>query len=598
MFEAYKIAVSVTLMNHASHGLSLLAKDFARTGAEVKKLKGEITTLKNSALKGGLLLGAGLGMASMLKAPLDEVKKYQVEVTKLSTLGFGDVINAQAEKFARSMKIMGSSTRENMTIVTDAMAVTKDLDKSKMIAPMLAQMAFSSKALYGEEEGGSRAKKGLDAVKLLENRNGFSSEAESTSQMNLIQKAINGSRNRVDPSQILTALRRGGAAFADRSNEQMYLGSEGLIQDMTASGYGTAAMSMYQGFVQGRSTQRASKEMARIGLIGNSDLVTAGFKSGAMTGTDTLKKDGELRFVMDKLLPQFRKAGVTSDSNTQEQNDVAVNAEFGKITSNRKVTQLLSTIYKNRHLLEEQYRVNLGADGVAETNAKAGKTLSGQEVALQANFHSLLLELGTVALPMAIKSLQFINPLLEKLSGWIEKNGNVAGPLLVAFTGLAGALAFGGVVYLLSAAFTGLGLVFSGLSAVLVANPIGLAIAAIGTAAYLLYTNWETIGPKLQFIWSSTVGGFGRLLDWVASVVGRIRSMIPEFLGGTTDVPNAVRTGNGAGQTVVHNINLDGEQIHRSVTKAGARDLARPDAGIHLPDFGLSAPRSSGSFAK
>lgn len=56
------------------------------------------------------------------------------------------------------------------------------------------------------------------------------------------------------------------------------------------------------------------------------------------------------------------------------------------------------------------------------------------------------------------------------------------------------------------------------IGAALLANPIGLIIAGIAGAAYLIYRNWETVGPWFSKMWDSVKGFFSGFKDFVVGV--------------------------------------------------------------------------------
>ncbi|MFL2777737.1 MAG: hypothetical protein ACJZ88_00085 [Paracoccus marcusii] len=86
----------------------------------------------------------------------------------------------------------------------------------------------------------------------------------------------------------------------------------------------------------------------------------------------------------------------------------------------------------------------------------------------------------------------------------------------------------------------GLGLMISGLvsvgstlakvGALLAANPIGLAVAAVAGAAYLIYQNWDDAGPWFQRIWDSIRSiftGFGSFVKGIftADLAGAVAGL-------------------------------------------------------------------------
>ncbi|MFC6519756.1 hypothetical protein ACFQAT_08170 [Undibacterium arcticum] len=217
------------------------------------------------------MLGAGVGMLSLFKAPLEEAKKFQTETAKFASLGFGDAVTGQAVKFATGMNTVGTSARDNLTLLSDAMAVFKNLEHAEFAAPIMAKMKFANEAVFGQK-GGEHSTKFMDMLKVIEFRGGLSSEKEFATQANFVQQVISGSRNRVDATQLLQALKTGGVGLSQRSNKDFYLGAEPLIQEFGGQRYGTGAMSIYQNLVQARGTKTAQAELYRLGLL-NKDMV-------------------------------------------------------------------------------------------------------------------------------------------------------------------------------------------------------------------------------------------------------------------------------------------------------------------------------------
>ncbi|MBB5017418.1 TP901 family phage tail tape measure protein [Chitinivorax tropicus] len=71
---------------------------------------------------------------------------------------------------------------------------------------------------------------------------------------------------------------------------------------------------------------------------------------------------------------------------------------------------------------------------------------------------------------------------------------------------------------------------------VLFANPIGLAVTAVAGAAYLIYKNWDTIGPMFTSLWEKVKGIFAGAMEWFASLPDKFmefgKAMINALIGG------------------------------------------------------------------
>jgi uncharacterized protein YaiE (UPF0345 family) len=145
MTDVYKIGITVALTNLVSAELGNIITRFAGANKAADGFK-----MSLMGLAGVGVMGALIGVGIVLKAGFEEARRFQNEAVKFSALGFGDAVDQQAQVFARGMKTIGTSASENMALVSDAMAVFKNLGHAEMAAPLMAQMKFANTAVYGE----------------------------------------------------------------------------------------------------------------------------------------------------------------------------------------------------------------------------------------------------------------------------------------------------------------------------------------------------------------------------------------------------------------------------------------------------------------
>jgi hypothetical protein len=601
-FEAYSVAVKLSLINHVSSGLLMISKSLHSTGQDVDKLNAKLASIGKQAAIGGAMFMGGMAIVSLFKAPLEEAKKFQTETARFNSLGFGDSINTQAVAFAKGMKTIGTSASENMTLVSDAMAVFKDLHHAEFAAPLMAKMKFANEAVFGSEGGRANESKFMDMLKVIEFRGGLSSDKEFSTQADFVQKVISGSRNRVDATQLLTALKTGGVALSRRSNEQFYLGSEPLIQEFGGSRYGTGAMSIYQNLVQSRGTITAQQELYRLGLLDPSmvEFNKAGRlkKSlpGAFKGSSTLENEGELALLEKVLLPAFASKGITTEE--------GIMRELGMILGNRTGSSLMSRIYQQRGTLHKQIDANKSALGIDPLNDVASQTLAGKQLDLHAKWQNLMLNLGNVVLPLAINALDKLNPALQKLGMWMNDNPEKVKAFTYALLGLSAFLVGGGLINMVIAAGRGfwllsgvlrfiavtslaplvpllarlgtylvifavdfvkaigmflgsgflrgiitafiapirlLGTAIMWLGRAFLFTPVGAVIAGIVAVSWLLWNNWKEISASLKLMWSDLKTGFIQLFH--GDFAGAFTSFKHFFLLGWQTVFNTLIAG-------------------------------------------------------
>lgn len=584
-----------------------------RTEADAAKLEKRIKSIHGQLLKGGLMVGAGVGILATMRAPLEEAKKFQTETARFASLGFGEKVNNQAVQFAKGMRTIGTSTTENMALVSDAMAVFKDLDHAKFAAPIMAKMKFGNEALFGKEQGGANERKFMDMLKVIEFRGGLSSEAEFDTQANFVQKVIAGSRNRVDATALLQALKTGGVALSRRHNDAFYLGSEPLIQEFGGSRYGTAAMSIYQNLVQSRGTITAQQELYRLGLLDKSKVqfnnlgMLKKALPGAFVGSSILENEGELALLQKVLLPAFKAKGITSDED--------IVREFGMILGNRTGSGLMARIYQQRDQIARQTAANAHADDINQMAATGNKTLAGKEIDFHAKFNNLLLHTGNVILPMAVRALEILNPMLERMARWMEAHPRQFGLVIKGLIGLSGALIGFGALNIIAGGFRGLGLALKGFGGLVQLasglNGVAVGLKAIGAAAAVfmaayagwkaggwlndnvinpaiqkatgdkndtlggaLYEKWNPFNPKTgkrEFSLHSAIWG-------TADDIKQNRALEAQYMSNTPSPYIASRSQ----QTVQVNstITLDGRTIARSTTMHQAKAASAPQTGM------------------
>lgn len=613
MFEAWKIGVRVSVLDYASIGLRAISGAFMRTEADAAKLEKRIQSIHSQLLKGGLMVGAGVGILAAFKVPLEEAKKFQTETARFASLGFGDQVNDQAVQFAKGMRTIGTSTVENMALVSDAMAVFKNLDHAKFAAPIMAKMKFANEAMFGKEAGGANERKFMDMLKVIEFRGGLSSEKEFDTQANYVQQVIAGSRNRVDATALLQALKTGGVALSRRHNDAFYLGSEPLIQEFGGSRYGTAAMSIYQNLVQSRGTITAQQELYRLGLL---DPAKVQFNKlgmlkkalpGAFVGSSVLENEGELALLQKVLLPAFKAKGITSDED--------IIREFGMILGNRTGSGLMSRIYQQRDQIAIQSAANAHAQNIDQMAGAANKTLAGKEIDFHAKFNNLLLQTGNTVLPMAVRALEILNPMLERMARWMQQHPTMFGLVIKGLIGLSAALIGFGALNIISAGFKGLGLALKGFGGLiqiargLVGVAGGLTMVASAAGVFMAaYAGWKAGGWLNGKIDAATAAATGNKNDTWASafydkshpfnpLTGKREFSLHSAIFGTSDDIKKGRelemqyskyaTGSpyiaSSSQQMVQvstTLNVDGRAMAKAVTTHQAKAATAPQTGI------------------
>ncbi|KCX14334.1 MULTISPECIES: phage tail tape measure protein [Acinetobacter] len=501
--------------------------------------------VRTAAMYGAGMAATGTAALYQMRKPIDENKRMDVLENRIGALGLGDTSTKEATEFAKKMKTYGTSMTENMSLMLDGTSAFADVNHAKMVTPMLAKMKFGNTAMYGDEKGADNEKKFMDMLKVIEMRNGLKSEKAFKDQANIIQQVITATGGRVQAEEWLNATKRGGIAVQGLTNEALYYKMEPIVQMMGGHGYGNAAMSAYQNIYQGRTTQRAAKNLDKFGLIGDYSKVKHNktgdlsyLDIGAIKGSDLFKKD-QFAWMEQVLIPAINAKGITRD-------DDVVDA-IGSLFSNRTASNLFSQMYMQRDNIHKNIKLNKGAANIDQLSDRAQNTVSGKELEAQAKLHDAYLQFGQTILPIYTQALVMATNAMQGFTGWMQQNPTLAKALGTGLLLIAGGLvAIGGLLLvfsplilsmlslrlmmvtlgvqgsalsfafrlllslfsLLRGAITGVGSALMWLGRLAMAHPLLALITAVAFGVYLIYKNWDTIGPYFQKVWTMIKGFF------------------------------------------------------------------------------------------
>lgn len=633
--EAYKIAVQIALVENVTAGLASLSRHFIATNRSAEELQNRLTSIGKMTLAGGALMAGGALGLKMLQGPLEEAKKFETELARVKALGYGDHVNAEAQKIAKGMNIAGSSATENLKMVREALSIMGDLDHVKEALPTLTKMRVGIETvMQGGGHGGGHGDKAermfMDAIKVTELRGALKDPETFKAALNMMTQAYVATGGLVKPNEFLNMIKTGGVS-AKAMNDQAFFYTMGhFMQEMGGSRVGTSLMSAYQNLVMGRTTQQVAEELNKSGLLDKSQIhygktghITK-IDPGALSQVETMRAN-PFEYLKTVILPKLYAQGVKDG----DQMEMAIS----KLFSNRTASSLFVTMYKERELAAratERAKHAVGVDGLFNLGQN---TLAGKEIDYEAKLANLKLELGQKVLPLAVKGLELLIGALDRVTAFAKEWPTLTKVLVVGFAALSGLAVVAGGILLFAAAFkaltvvwqfTRLGAVFSGLMSgigtglrlagqavlflgrALLMNPVGLIVTGIAVAAFLLWKNWDSIKPKLLELWESIKTGFHTFIHMYLSgwqslfnfLIEGINKLLPKAMelnrlsfaddyakanlpqkGGSPYIKPA--TERPMQVTVVSQ--LDGREVARNTTMYQAREANRP--GMGAPTF-------------
>lgn len=505
------------------------------------KMTGNVRT---AAMYGAGMAATGTAALYQMRKPIDESKRVDVEENRIASLGFGKKATDEAIQYAKAMKTFGTSTLDNLTLVRDGVTAFGDVHHAQWVAPTLAKMKFANEAMYGDH-GVENEKKFMDMLKVIEMRNGLKSKESFQEQANIIQQVITATGGRVQAEEWLNVIKTGGIAAKGMDNKAFYYKMEPLVQEMGGHRVGTSMMSAYQNLYQGRTTQRAAANLDKFGLIGDYSKVKHNktgdlsyLDIGAIKGADLFKKD-QFAWMEQVLVPALNAKGITKEGDVID--------AIGSIFSNRTASNLFAQMYMQRDQIHKNAKLNEGAFNIDQLNRQAQGSTSGKELEARAKLNDAYLQFGQTILPIYTQALVMASSALQGFTGWMQQNPTLAKALGTGLLIIAGGLvAIGGLLLvfsplilsmlslrlmmatlgvqgsalgfafrlllspfsLLKGAITGVGSALMWLGRLAMAHPLLALITAVAFGVYLIYKNWDTIGPYFQNVWAKIKGFF------------------------------------------------------------------------------------------
>ncbi len=576
MFEAYRIAVELSLVNKVSTGLISITNDLRKTDAAAQGLH------KNLGLIGMALAGTGASMLLSLKGPLQMAMDYNRELAKLRQMGLGDLQIKDAQKFVTATDIIGTSMQERMKLFVEAQGAFREsgmdgarsLEAAKTMMPVLAQYQVAMGLLGGQHRGAHEgAMRSLN--KTVEMMGGLGNTERAKEIADGIFKAVQSSGKMVDERQLKQFVAYGSSATNQLGLRAIFGGLEPIIGELGGS---TTAVGLRTAY--GRTNGMMSlppklmlHEMAGLGMLDATGHKQTSYLAN-LQSTDAIGYASEL-------LKMYHAHGIIRQTDVERENAIILGTNGAKVY-NKIMSQL--------PVIEESLKAYDKARGIAQTvKDNADSPMMAME-----KFHKALADLGLV---IGQTVLPVLTPLIQDFSNWLKdlnKFPSLIKGLTLGFVGLASAMTLGGGLMLAVRGFGALsgalGLIggAGGLLAAGAASPIVLGIA--GMAAALGGLTWlfdmfkekrasdPVLGPR-----NRTSGSEHHIGDVWHPGHGRSGA------GGYWGPAETVQSGQGAHSPYVRSsspmrqkievpVHLNGREIARAVANEWGNESRRPSA--------------------
>lgn len=510
MFEAYAVAVRVSLKNGVAVGLMQMSRQFAKVHGDAKALQKTLDKIKLTGMIGGGALAVGGAGLWAIGKTIGPAKEYAHQLAQMNIAGMkhAEIQRSIAAAWKLNSSVPTMTSSGSLEMIRELRGVVGSTTEAINVLPSVARLQGVLSNVKGVTDAKGTA---YDVAKLLDIRGASMDPERFKTEADMMLKAIVASGGTIDAKDFFGTGKLGRAATIGWSKEFMYELLPTLMQEMKGAGGGGSGgpgnplMGAYDKVVNGVIAQKNLPLWDQLGLIDTKKAVWTksghmkGLLPGGVMGSDMFISN-PFQWTQQVLMPAMRKAGINDPKRQQEY----ISRMFGTRTSSFAIQQMALQPLK----FQRDKGLIKGAMGFAgyEELMKVDPIIA--EAALKAQWTNLLAVLGFELMPALVGGALKLVKGLTAMSNWFRAHPNMTKGLVWGFTLLSGALAFSGVVLMLKAAFWGLSLVIPPL----VSGTLGIpavtgalsALSAIGLAGIAAGVGTLTLA----------LGGLATLVLW------------------------------------------------------------------------------------
>lgn len=581
-FEAYSVAVKLSLTNMVSSGLAMIAKDLTGLEKNVVNLQDKFKALKMIGVGWGMSK-AGSGMLGFLEHSVDASKEYTRQLSLMNAAGMDhlEIAQATAAAWKTSKNVITSTAAGNLATITElrsAFGRGEGMQHAYAMLPTVQRVESIVEALTGK----AQHKIGFDMVKAIEfSTKGAVTVPEMQKQSEMMTKALVAFGGTLSVSDFHQTLKASKSAAPFLSDEFKYTVLPTIMQEMKsgnggAQAAGTAIATLF-GTVKGHAIMKR-----QIGAWVDGGLILPGMvkRDPHHQGTDKIMPGGiagENLFTQNPEAWAVKYLAPARDRLMKKYHMDEIGAYYS-LTGNRNTAFMFQTLVnKGAQFARDKELINQVGSSYTTYQKLLGSNPQLAQQALHSQWENVQARIGYEILPRMIPYMIKFADGLDRISQWMESHPTKFKALVFGFGGLGVAMdvfgrilmtagiiklagfgsifsvVFGrigsGLSWLIQSPFKlfgwGLTMMAKGLNIIiniliwagrlLLMTPIGLTITAIAGIAYLLWRNWNTVKPKLLAIWDWSTNAVSNL--WT-SIKNGFNTFVSWFLHGWQNLFN------------------------------------------------------------
>lgn len=499
MFEAYSIAVKISVVNQVSGALMAMSKQFSQLHGQAAGFQKKLDKIKMTMLQGGALVGVGAFGLKMFDGAIKSADEYYHQLAILKNVGMSqvDVAKSVQKAWETTHEVMATKASDNIKTLLELRSAFGEgkYDEALAILPTVQRVGAVLQSITGAKQDHV----GFDMIKAIElGTKGALSEEGVKRQAEMMSRAIIAMNGTVNVSDFHQALKFSRSAAPYLSDEFKYQYLPTLIQEFKtkgggASGAGNTIASLFGVIVGKMIPKDLIQNWIDSGLVKPGSVVTdphsrttSKILPGGIVGSDEFASNPET-FALKYIKPAIEK--LEASKHISE-----IDAYYA-LTKNRIAAFGLQTLVnKAQQFARDRDLINRAPDSATAYNnlAKTDPELAKRQ--FDAQWENLKVRLAYDIMPKLIKAFEWLTPKLSDLVGFMEKHQTAVTVFVGAFLGLSALSAIAGSILLINGAVSALGLALSltgagglGFAVTALMNPIGLAVAGLAVLAGAIY---------------------------------------------------------------------------------------------------------------
>lgn len=615
MFEAYKVAVRLSLINHVTPVLGTMALGIHKLGGDVDKLQGKLDKLKLIGMGGAMMAGAGAAGVGMLGKMLEPAKEYAHQLNVINMAGWTHLEQAQAisDAWKNTQTVVTTTATENLRSLLDLKNVLGTMGEARKALPVVSRMQAVLAASSEGQISGNAKELSYSAAKALDTIGAAGNFQEFKKQADMMAKVIIATQGRVTPEMFKSFFVFSRQAAASLDDTFKYTLAPTLMQELASNGgggggskgLGPAVAAFARVTNQGYVNKKALPLLKTLGIIDPDSALkttTQGTTIGHFKGWQ-LAAENPFLWATKVFEPAVKRVYGENISKVK-MNDI-INQAF---RGNQGAAWLMSQmINKEQNFLRDQENIRRTMSTDQAYKAAISNDPNTVQTALSAQWTNFKTAFMMGVVPVLIPALIGLTDAFNGMASFFRAHPTLAKTLAISLTAIFSALIFGGAIMMSVAAFRAIGLVFGGLATVApgiaiagtamskvigLFNPLSIAAGAaafgiqqayqaITTGNSMVYSLLNKLGAAASGDKNWTLGG--QVYDWTHKAYDPNAGTRPfQKLGnGGAGVLHINPVARGGGNPDIHTtINLDGRQIANVVSKHQAKSASGPSTGM------------------